>query len=56
MSDSINDFKNPVSSHVAAGLVKAKVSLARAEAKLDKMEGTVSLGDVEDDMCWLFDE
>ena len=41
VSDSINDFKTPVSPHVAAGLVKAKGSLARAEAKLDELEGTV---------------
>ena len=49
-------FKMPVSCHVSDGLAKAKECLAKAEAKLDDHEGSVSLGDVEDDVCWLYDK
>ena len=43
-------FETPVSRHVSDGLDKAKECLARAEAKLDGLEGSVSLGDVEKDV------
>ena len=37
-------------------MAKAKECLARAKAKLNDLEGSVSLGDVEDEVSWLFDE
>ena len=52
----INIPDTPVSSSVAAGLVKAKVDLAKAEARLDEIEGVVSLDDKEGDICWMYDE
>ena len=35
---------------------EAKDGLAKAEARLDRLEGAVSMGDAEEDVCLLFDE
>ena len=56
VGDLNKSFKIPVSRYVSDGLAKAKECLARAEAKLDDLEGSVSLGDVEDGVCLLYDE
>ena len=49
-------FKTLVSRKASEGFSKAKDCLARAKAKLDHLEGSVSLGDVEEDVCLLYDE
>ena len=56
VSDSIKPFKTLVFHEASEGSAKAKDCLAKAEAKLDRLEGFVSVGDVEEDVCLLFDE
>ena len=45
----INASDTPVFNSVAVDLVKA-------EARLDKLEGVISLDETEGDVCWMYDE
>ena len=49
-------FKALKSRDALESSAEVKDGLAKAEARLDRLEGAVSVGDAEEDVCLLFDE